>query len=188
MNLCLISEAGAGKDTVSDLLDTHYGYTRYAFADNVKNVADKWFPHLYDVKSKPRWLLQAIGTKFREIDPEVWIKSMFEDIDDKKAIGDRYGLIDEFIVITDCRMPNEYEALKDRGFTFIRITVEEETRNRRMKDRGDSFTEEDMQHHTESFYDTFKCEYEVSNNGTLENLKQELDRVMVSVMKKEEVE
>ncbi|MGG0667887.1 hypothetical protein ABE073_05075 [Lederbergia citrisecunda] len=185
MNIALIAPAASGKDFLAELLIHQYGYRRYAFADNVKKVARKWFPHLYDEEKKPRWLLQMIGTMFRKIDPDIWIKALLADIDKEQNILKKYGYAPEAITITDCRMPNEYEALKKRGFTFIRITVYEEIRRQRMLDRGDNFTDDDLKHHTETFYDTFECEFEISNNGTLEELKYQLDSVMDELIKRE---
>src|SRR5690606_23899297 len=117
-------------------------FTRYAFADNVKHVAKTWFPDIYgDESNKPRALLQAVGTKFREIDENVWIKTMFEHIDSQEGIAERYNFTSENVIVTDCRMPNEYKALKERAFIFIRIDVDEEVRLQRLIDRGDSFNE-----------------------------------------------
>lgn len=183
MNIVLIANAASGKDATAEFLIHQYGYKRYAFADNVKKVAREWFPHLYDEEKKPRWLLQMVGTMYREIDPDVWIKALFADIDKEQSILKQYGYAPEAIVITDCRMPNEYEALKERGYTFIRINVDAEVRKQRMKVRGDSFTENDMKHHTETFYDSFECDYEISNNGTLDDLKHEIDSVMNQIIK-----
>lgn len=179
MNVALISEAGGGKDFLAECLINDYGYTRYAFADHVKNVAEVWFPHLYgDGKSKNRQLLQAIGTKFREIDPDVWIKMMFKDIDSQAAIRKRFKECREFIVITDCRMPNEYKALKERGFVFIRVHTDEAIRQQRLLQRGDKFTENDMKHHTESFYNQFECDYTITNNGTQQEAYRQLDDIL----------
>lgn len=184
MNVVLIAEAGGGKDFLAQYLVNKYGYTRYAFADHVKSVAQTWFPHLYgDGKTKNRALLQAIGTSFREIDEDVWIKSMFNDIDEEHRIREGCNWLKEFIVITDCRMPNEYQALKNRGFTFIRIKVNEETRKQRLLDRGDKFTEKDMKHHTESFYNQFECEYVITNNGTEQDVYEQLDEVLEAIRK-----
>lgn len=179
MNVVLISEAGGGKDFLAEYLVFKYGYTRYAFADHVRNVARKWFPHLYgDGTNKNRALLQAIGTKFREIDEDVWIQSMFKDIDEEAKSRNRYKELREYIVITDCRMPNEYKALKERGFIFIRINVDEEVRKQRLLNRGDKFTDNDLKHHTESFYNQFECDYVISNNTTQEEAYQQLDEIL----------
>lgn len=187
MDVVLVAEAGGGKDFLAEYAVEKYGYTRYAFATHVNNVSRKWFPDLYgDGKEKPRWLLQAVGTKFREIDEDVWIKLMFNDIDKEAKSRSKYREIQEFIVITDCRMPNEYQALRERGFKFIRIKVDEEIRKQRLINRGDKFTEKDMKHHTESFYDQFECEYTITNNGTQEEVYMQLDEVL-NMLSKEKV-
>lgn len=178
-DIAFFSPAASGKDFLADYMVKKYGYTRYAFADNVKSVAKTWFPELFgDGKEKPRWLLQKIGTMFRDIDEDVWIKALFNNIDKVANLRKRYGEIKEYIVITDCRMPNEYQALKERGFIFVRIDVDEKVRQQRMKDRGDKFSSEDMKHHTESFYDTFDCDYTIQNNGKAEDAYKQLDNIM----------
>lgn len=184
MNIAVISEAGGGKDFLADYLIHNYGYTRYAFADNVRSVAKMWFPDLYgDGTEKLRWLLQAIGTFFREIDADYWIKLLFKDIDEEAALRKRFKEAQEFIVITDCRMPNEYQALKNRGFKFIRIQVEPEVRKQRLLDRGDKFTEDDMKHHTESFYNQFECDFTIHNNTTQLEAYQQLDSILESIIR-----
>src|SRR5690606_27039836 len=117
-------------------------------------VASQWFPDLYSSYEKPRALLQTIGTDFRNINPDVWINAMFKDIDKEREDRIKNYEPKENIVVTDCRMPNEYQALKNRGFIFIKIEVNEGIRLKRMIERGDTFTNQDLQHHTETFYDT----------------------------------
>lgn len=182
MNIAVIGEISSGKDVVAERM-LLYGYYRYAFADEIKELVKKYFPHLYSEEHKPRWLLQIIGTEmFRSIDPDVWINALFKNIDAKNKVLMGYGLAKEHIVITDCRFPNEFEALKERGFTFIRIKVDEDIRKRRMIDRGDEFTEDNMKHQSETFYDTFDCEYEINNNGTLEELEDQIEDVMTQII------
>lgn len=179
MNIAFIAEAGGGKDFLAEYTIKKYGYTRYAFATYVNNVGRELFPHLYgDGKNKNRALLQAIGTKLREIDEDVWINAMFKDIDEEAKSRNRYKELREYIVITDCRMPNEYKALKERGFIFIRINVDEEVRKQRLLNRGDKFTDNDLKHHTESFYNQFECDYVINNNTTQEEAYQQLDEIL----------
>lgn len=184
MNIAFISEAGGGKDFLAEYTISRYGYTRYAFATHVKITTKKYFPERYgNGEEKDRSLLQEVGTKFREIDPYVWVKAMFNDIDEEASIRKKCMEMQEYIVITDCRMPNEYQALKERGFTFIRIKVDEEIRKQRQIDRGDKFTEKDLQHHTESFYNQFECDYIITNNGTPEEAYKQLDSVLDAITK-----
>ena len=179
MNVAVIGKMGSGKDVIGEYLIRKYGFTRYAFADNVKLIAEVWFPGLYgDGKEKPRKLLQDVGTKFREIDSDVWIKAMLEDIDSNEGVAKAHGFRIEDVVVTDVRMPNEYKALKDRGFKFIRVDVDNETRIQRLRDRGDSFTEKDLLHDTEQHYDSFECDYYVFNQGSKELAYEQIDRIM----------
>lgn len=181
MKIALISPAGGGKDLVADYLVKQYGFTRYAFADNVKKVAKQWFPHLYSIDKKPRAMLQKIGTDFREIDEDIWIKSMFKDINMEADERFRLSLAEENIVVTDCRMPNEYQALKDKGFIFIKIEVDEFIRLERLLDRGDIFTTGDLKHSTESHYDTFECDYSLFNNGSALQTYRFADNILVNI-------
>lgn len=178
IKIALISPAGGGKDFIADYLVREYGFTRYAFADNVKKVAKQWFPEQYESDTKPRALLQKLGTDFREINPEVWINAMFADIDKEDKERKSLLLAEENIVVTDCRLPNEYEALKARGFNFFRINVSEDTRLLRMIDRGDLFSEDDLKHHTESYYDTFECDYFIQNDGDAKSTFTQVDQVV----------
>lgn len=181
IRIALISPAGGGKDFIADYLVKEYGFTRYAFADNVKKVAKQWFPDLYSSNNKPRAMLQKIGTDFRMIDSNVWIKSMFDDIDDESEDRLKLGYQEENVVVTDCRMPNEYAALKERGFIFIKINVDDQTRMKRLLDRGDTFTEEDLKHSTESFYDTFECNYSLFNYGDKQLAYDSTDEIIESI-------
>lgn len=178
VKLSVFGEAGCGKDVMAEHLIEKEYFRRYAFADDVRNVSKKYFPDAYgDVTNKNRKLLQDVGTKFREIDPHVWIKSMLRNMKEDERISP----YDSDVVVTDLRMPNEYEALKERGFIFIRVVVDKEVRLQRLRDRGDVFNEEDLTHHTESFYDEFKPDYTISNNGSLEELYSAIDELLVHI-------
>lgn len=183
IRIALYGEMGSGKDFAADYLIKKYGFTRYAFADNVKVVAETWFSELYgDGKEKPRWLLQKIGTMFREIDEDIWIKALFSDIQSKNEQLIKEGFYSENIVITDCRMPNEYQKLKENGYVFVRICASDETRKKRMIERGDIFNSSDTQHHTESFYSSFEYNHSISNDGSPEDLYRRIDYLMKSLM------
>lgn len=187
IKIALISPAGGGKDFIADYLCSKYGFERYAFADNVKAVAKQWFPDVYfDENKKPRALLQHIGTSFREIDPDIWIKSMLDNMDNEAEERKKLRYACENIVVTDCRMPNEYEALKNKGFIFIRIDVNDEERIKRLIARGDVFSEDDLNHHTEKFYDTFECDYSLFNYGSKELAFASTDGIIELISQREQ--
>lgn len=164
--IALIGEAGSGKDFVANYLMENYDFVRLAFADKVKSIAADLFPTAYSSDKKPRELLQAVGTKMREIDPEVWIRTVVRKVSDSQPY-----------VVTDLRMPNEYEALKNEGFTFIRLLTSEETRMKRLRARGDVFKATDLTHDTERHYDSFEYDFTIGNDET-DDVKNQIDRIL----------
>ncbi len=100
--------------------------------DNIKNNTS-W----YIVKLTPRLLLQLLGTEAgREIiHPNIWVNALFagykprvrkEDITTSSGNKDYFRVhtpknsVSNWI-ITDCRFPNEAQAIKDRGGIVIRV-------------------------------------------------------------------
>jgi hypothetical protein len=65
--------------------------------------------HLDWINMTVREFLQKLGTAVRkEIDPDFWVKALFNTYDD-------------LVIIADVRFPNEAEAIKARGGKLIRI-------------------------------------------------------------------
>lgn len=175
MKLVVFGEAGSGKDYITDILSKRYGFKRYAFADGVRELAEEYFPDRYDINKKDRSLLQDIGTKMREVDMEIWIKRLLKKIHDEE---DGEGLLElASVSVTDCRLPNEYKALKEEGFIFVRVIASPETRLERMHKRGDVFKEEDMQHITESHYGEFECDYTINNDVGYDSERQLIKQI-----------
>ena len=131
--------ARSGKDTAGEYLCKHYGFTRVAFADalkeacriifgfshdqlygNLKEVVDKFWGHT------PREILQKVGTElFREKLPEVceninnniWVNSVLRKIinyHEKDPAKTKF-------VITDVRFPNESKFIMDNGGYVFRV-------------------------------------------------------------------
>lgn len=130
---------GSGKDTVADFLVNNYNYKKESFAAALKDAAsvvfnwdrnllegrtvearewreqvDTWWskrlniPHL-----TPRFILQNWGTElFRgHFHDDIWIAT----------VENKLRLTTDNIVITDCRFPNEIEAIRKLGGKIIRI-------------------------------------------------------------------
>jgi hypothetical protein len=116
--------AASGKTWCADYIRDHYiGYAKVAFADKLKEIA----LDLFNVQGKngnDRVILQNLGGKLREIDPEVWIKYLLKRV---KQIGDYTGF-----VLDDLRYVNEAAALRDAGFTLIMVNTSREVRESRM--------------------------------------------------------
>ena len=161
------------KDPVGKYLIDRHGFTTYALGDGVRLTCKILYPEVV-AKGKPRHLYQAIGQAMRGIDPNVWIKYMARNIG-------RDGLED--IVITDVRQPNEIDTLRRAGFITVRVNADYQTRVKRMLARGDAFAEDDINHETELYIETFEVDYELYNDGNLDKLYQQIEQLLKEVAK-----
>jgi hypothetical protein len=127
--------AGAGKDSVAKVLE-HYGYTRIAFADVLREALYVLNPivlyspdaegdlRVQDIVDNSGWdtakreyeeirrLLQVLGTEVgREmISQNVWVDSVFKKLEEDKKY-----------VFTDVRFVNEHHAIDSRLGLLIKV-------------------------------------------------------------------
>jgi dephospho-CoA kinase len=170
VNIALCSSSfRAGKDTVGEYLVANYGYMRFAFADEMKRYAHE----IFNVKPtpKPRALYQFFGEAMREYDPIVWIRMVENAISGCRMPA----------VITDMRLPLEHHWARYYGYTIIRVNAPLEIRLERARLAGDVFDESTLAHDTESHVDGFDVDYEIVNDGTLDELFLAVDAVMAKL-------
>lgn len=131
----LTGYARCGKDTVADYLVEHHGFEKRRFSDPLKAMLRRLNPavpkpgrlssgvvvrveELYmtygdeeGIKASPygdemRGLWQRLGTDcVRAVDEEFWVRAAMNTLDERLG-GSRY-------VFTDCRFPNEADAVRD---------------------------------------------------------------------------
>ena len=130
---------GAGKDTVADYLVNIHQFRRESFAHTLKDAVAAvfgWDRELLEGRTKesrawreqvdpwwsarlnmpqltPRWVLQYWGTEVarRSFHDDLWIASLENKL--RKTTDD--------VVISDCRFPNEIEAIKSAGGVVVRV-------------------------------------------------------------------
>lgn len=180
-NIALTGKFRSGKDSVGRYLCANYGYTRFAFGDELKRYAHELFD--VDSASKPRELYQWFGQTMRQRDPDVWVRKCFEAI-----ARCHYNRVDyeedpdEFrAVITDLRQPNECDRCRSEGFVIIRINCPDDIRLARARSAGDDFTDADIAHETERHVDIFTVDYEIDNSGALSELHAQIDAIMEAI-------
>jgi dephospho-CoA kinase len=130
----------SGKSWVASLLVNQYGYRKIALADKLKEIA----ADLFEVKgksSKERKILQELGNKIREIDPDIWVNYVV------KKVG-----FEDNIVIDDVRYLNEARVLKENGFKLITITTPREVRLERIQKLYPDLDPKLMNHKSEKEY------------------------------------
>jgi dephospho-CoA kinase len=162
----------SGKDTVADYLVDEYNFTRFAFADALKDqVAEKYnidrtlMDSSDGKKSKTssgetvRQILIKHGLEMRTIDPDYWIKNIISSIDKSE---NKQG----FYVISDWRYPNEYDQVyKYFGDIVKTIRI----------NRWDTIPLQDA---SETGLDNLDFDYVIENKGTLEELHISLEKVV----------
>jgi len=130
---------GAGKDTIADYLVNIHQFRRESFANTLKDAVSAvfgWDRELLEGRTKhsrawreqvdpwwaerlnmpdltPRWVLQYWGTEVvrRSFHDATWIASLENKL--RKTTDD--------VVISDCRFPNEIQAIKQAGGMVIRV-------------------------------------------------------------------
>ena len=128
---------GSGKDTIADYLVNIHQFRRDSFAASLKDAAaavfgwdrtmlegrtrssrewreqvDTWWAQRLDMPHlTPRWVLQNWGTEVlrRGFHEDIWVASLENKL--RQTTDD--------IVISDCRFPNEIEALRAVGAQVI---------------------------------------------------------------------
>lgn len=153
----------AGKDTAAKImLDKMSNYRRCAMGDIIKLTYGAQKGLTYDEieknKAKYRSDLIVLGNWGREQDPDYWLK---------KIINQKGN-----IIVTDVRVPHEYEVFKNAGAITIRVEATRETRAK----RGQLVGENDI---TEVGLDNEKnWDYIIDNNSTYEYLKLQVEKII----------
>lgn len=121
--LAVSGKMRSGKDTLSEYLVKRYGFTRFAFADRLKEVAVELFG--MSMERKDRHLLVELGRKMCEVDRLVWVNCVLGKIPLRADV-----------VISDMRFQYEYDALKAFGFTMIHMEIDRDTQVKRIMKCG----------------------------------------------------
>jgi hypothetical protein len=150
----------AGKTTAAEHLVARHGYERRSLADPIKQVARAEFD--WDGRKDPRGrrLLQELGSAGRNYDPGLWLRRF----DRRFAARGPWPT-----VVDDLRLRREAEHLRELGFRLVRIV------------RPDTPVAEDPAldaHETETELEDAPFDLVILNDGTLEDLRRELDRAL----------
>ena len=199
---------GSGKDTIADYLVNLHHFRRESFANTLKDAVaqvfgwdrtmlegrtkqarewreqvDPWWakrlgiPHL-----TPRYILQQWGTEVcrKNFHDDIWIASL-----ENKLRNSR-----DDVVISDCRFPNEIDAIKQAGGIVVRVVrgAEPEWYDAAVSlNRGPNGNstwalsgrrlEQLGVHASETAWVGTKFDVVLDNNGTLDDLYQQVKRL-----------
>jgi hypothetical protein len=139
MIIGIVGNIGEGKDTIAEYLVNEHNFKRESFAGTLKDAVaavfgwdrtllegqtkesrewreqvDQWWADkLRMPQLTPRLILQLWGTEVcrRSFHDDIWIASL----------ENKLRHVDTNVVISDCRFPNEFAAIKNAGGIMIRV-------------------------------------------------------------------
>lgn len=153
----------SGKDTAAKImLDKLPNYRRCAMGDIIKLTYGKQkgltYEEIEQNKAQYRQDLINLGNWGRDQHPDYWLNKIIEQ--------------EGNIIVTDVRVPHEYEVFKKAGAIAIRIETSRETR----QSRGTLIGENDI---TEVGLDNISnWDYIVDNNSDYDNLYKQIDSIV----------
>ena len=175
MKFAFAGKMRSGKDVSADYLESRlismgYTVTRLAFAETLKRIAEFAQKEAGVPVVKDRELLQFIGVHFRGVNPEVWVDVVRRKIEE--AIYDWYT---DVVLITDLRFPNEFEMLREEGFTLVRTHASEPIRVMRGAEVNTltHISETALDGYTPNDWNHF-----IVNEGTFQELHEKLNLVI----------
>ena len=162
--ILISGKAQNGKDTTANFMQkcleengkrvliTHY-------ADLLKFICQNYFGWDGNKDDKGRQLLQYVGTDvIRKQNPSLWV-------DFVAMILGYFGENWDYVIIPDCRFPNEIMKMVEKGFDTTHIRVVRENFK-------SPLTEEQQKHPSETALDDVNPDIRLMNKGTLEQFEQ----------------
>lgn len=134
-DIALFAPLYSGKTAVADYLEREYGYTRVAFANEVRYLVVDMINLVHEKagldpitvddlnanKATFRPFLQWLGTDY--VRDHLGARDFWVD-----RLKERIATIDGPVVVDDMRFPNEAEAFRKLGFRFVRVDAPERFR------------------------------------------------------------
>jgi hypothetical protein len=189
MIIGLVGFIGSGKGTVGDILVRNHQYTKFAFADALKDATatiftwprgllegdsnasrafrervDPWWSNKLGYEVTPRLILQKMGTEAcrNGIADNIWIAAL-----EKRIQG-----YDD-VVISDCRFPNEIDFIRSAGGVIIRVK------------RGEDPSHEEISkmHISETAWNAFPPDITIHNDKDIDGLKSCVSDLLTNLEK-----
>ena len=189
---------GSGKDTIADYLVGFHGYRRDSFAGTLKDAvaavfgwdrellegrtpearawreqADQWWANRLNMPNlTPRWVLQYWGTEVcrKAFHDDIWIA----------ALEARLSRRSDDTVISDVRFPNEIQSIRNAGGKIVWVKRGElpswygvalaANSNTPQPNASSEILQDLGVHISETAWVGTKFDYEIDNNGTIEEL------------------
>lgn len=126
--------------------------------------------HCIGAASTYRELLQLLGTEIMrdKVHPNVWVNALMADYKEQQNYDSSFSY--PKWIITDMRFPNEIEAVKAKDGITIRVHRDIHKGNAHIAP---------IPHASETALDDAKFDYEIMNDGTIDDLIQKVKVILV---------
>lgn len=168
----IAGKARQGKDTVAGYMKKYYeekglSVIVIAYGEYIKNYARKISNWDGSEETKPRTLLQVLGTDIirNRIDKDLFVRRMIEDIKVYRCFFD-------VIVISDARLIEEIEEIKNNFNDVLSLNVIRPNYISELNSK-------EVKHITETHLDSYdKFDIKIINDGTLDELEEKVRKVL----------
>lgn len=176
VKVALTGRIRSGKSTLQGHAILAHDFQPFAFGDAMKDAAHRAFPNVARTP-KPRSLYQSFGEWARgHFGANVWVDAVERQIASYQT--GRCACKPTRLLVTDLRMPHEYNWLRAQGFVIVRVTAPADVRLARAKAAGDAFSAVDLEHETERYVDGFAVDAEIVNDGTVDEMTAQFDAIV----------
>ena len=171
--ICISGKARSGKDTIAGILRSLFEKDKQKvlvvhYADLLKFIASNYAGWDTVKDEYGRTLLQYLGTDIvRKEKEDFWVNFVAQAINFTSPIV-KY----DYIIIPDCRFPNEIDYWLDNDYEVYWLEV--------FREQESNLTENQKNHASEIGLDTYIriSPYAILNNGSLEDLEACIRRAM----------
>lgn len=176
--VCISGKAQHGKDTSARFMKSYLESRGYKvliahFGDLVKYVCTKFFDWDGEKDQYGRSLLQYVGTDVVRVqEPDYWVDFI-------KSILTLFKDQWDFVLLPDCRFPNEYEHFINAGFDTVLVRVA------RVNFESPLSTEQ-QQHPSETAMDDYTASYYILNDRSLSDLERSVQEIAQALIKRED--
>lgn len=176
--LLISAKAQHGKDSFADAFikeasEQKYRCLRIKYGDILKYVCKEYFGWNGEKDEVGRQMLQQVGTNLaRNNNPEVWVNCVKEIV---KGLQTEY----DFVLVPDCRFPNELDWSDTEFFTF---TIRLNRKNEDGSEFDNGLTPEQKAHPSETALDEFHFNYEIENKN-LEDVGFAAQEILKDILK-----
>lgn len=175
----LCGQLSSGKGTVTKYLVEQHGAKSFRYSTIVRDVLDRLV--LPQSRSNMQELSKILRQQFGD---DLFAKTIAQDVS---------GCLDNLIVIDGVRRPMDIKYLRQiAGFVLVSVVADQQIRWQRIVARGENtddtsktleqFQQDEQAEADATIVDTMaQADYSLDNNGSPEQLKQQVDKLLVTL-------